>query len=98
MSCLKNKVLGFLFWSLSFLMCSDALSWGNVHYYGGGGYYYGRGGYYGPGYYPGWGGPNVIINVPVIPVVPNPPYVIECERVEVCDNYTDECWIERRCN
>lgn len=37
--------------------------------------------------------PNVVINVPVEPVYPP-----LCEDVEVCDNYTGECWLDRICN
>lgn len=86
---------------LIFSTCTEAgVYWGVGGGFGGG--YYGRGyyhGYPGPGccggYGWGWGPPNVIVNVPV---APPPAYVVECETVEVCDNYTDECWLERRCN
>lgn len=37
--------------------------------------------------------PNVVINVPVERV-----YRPICEEVEVCDNYTGECWLDRLCN
>jgi len=66
--------------------------WGS-NYHGHGGYgpgYYDRGGFYFGG---GWGGPNVIINVPVQPYYAPP----LCETVQVCDNYTDQCWLEQRC-
>jgi uncharacterized membrane protein len=71
---------------------------GDVHSHGGGyghnhghgnGGYYDRGGFYFGG---GWGGPNVIINVPVERY-----YSPVCENVEVCDSY-GECWLERYCN
>jgi hypothetical protein len=69
----------------------------NLGYGAGFGYGYGSG--YGCGYgcYPGpWGYAPV---GPIVQVSPPPPvYVVECETVEVCDNYTDECWIERRCD
>ncbi|KTC99338.1 hypothetical protein [Legionella erythra] len=65
---------------------------GNTHYHPG---YGPRAYYYGPGPGPYWGPPvpNVIINVPVENY-----YVPRCQEYEVCDNYYDECWIERRCN
>lgn len=70
----------------------------HAHYHGHGGPgFYGPGPYVGPGFYPGWGGPNVIINVPIAPVVPQTPYYVrECDNVEVCNQY-DECWLERHC-
>ncbi len=90
MSCCKNKVLLFLLFSVSSLLSLNSHARGWNHYHGGGW------GYGGPGYYPGWGGPNVIINVPIIPAPPRV-YVRECETVEICNEY-DECWLERQCN
>ncbi len=99
---LRNFLLAF---GLIFSTCGQAgVYWGVGGGYGGG--YYGGGNYHGypggpgccgGGYGWGWGAPNVIITVPVAPPPP-PTYVVECETVEVCDNYTDECWLERRCN
>lgn len=63
---------------------------GHGHHYGHGGGYYDRGGFY---YGGGWGGPNVIINVPAEGYYAPP----LCENVEVCDNYRGVCWLERRC-
>jgi hypothetical protein len=95
MSCKKSKVLVYLIFGVCTLISLNSHAWGTTHYHGGG-WGYGRG--YGPGAYPGWwGGPNVIINVPIIPVVPAAPYVRECETVEICNQY-DECWLERQCN
>jgi hypothetical protein len=93
---LKGNVIGFMIFILCFLNSAVSSAWqGNNHYHGGGYYGPGPGVYYGPGgYWGGWGGPNVIINIPVVPVQP---YVRECDTVEVCDTYTDECWLERRC-
>ncbi|MDI1352565.1 MAG: hypothetical protein PSV35_07325, partial [bacterium] len=62
-------------------------------YYHGGGYGWGGGGYSG-----GWGGPNIILNVPIVPVQPYPVPVVECETVKVCDNYEHRCWYERYCD
>jgi hypothetical protein len=92
---LRNFILAM---GLLFSACCQAgVYWGAGGYYGGGyygrGYYHGHPGCCGNGW--GWGPPNVIINVPT---APPPAYVVECETVEVCDNYTDECWQERRCN
>ncbi|PJD94871.1 MAG: hypothetical protein CK426_01340 [Legionella sp.] len=72
------------------MLCSvSGHAWGPVYYHGGP--------WGGPGVYPGWGGPNVIINVPLIPPAPRTPYYVrECETVEVCNQF-DECWIERQC-
>ncbi|MCL9685492.1 hypothetical protein [Legionella maioricensis] len=75
---------------------------GNYHGHGGGygyghgyGYGGGGGGYYDRGgFFFGWGGPNVIINVPAERYYAPPPIV--CENVEVCNRY-DECWLERQC-
>ncbi|RUR14306.1 hypothetical protein [Legionella septentrionalis] len=44
-------------------------------------------------YYNYWGEPQIIVSVPRTPR----PYVYECETIEVCDDYTDECWLERHC-
>ena len=97
MNGIKNTVLMFLIGAASTLVSINSHAWGPTHYHGGGWGYNGPG-YYGPGGYPGWGGPNVIINVPIIPVVPRAPYYVrECETVELCNEY-DECWLERRCN
>ncbi len=89
MSCIKNKMV----WVVAFFIIAlsrISYAWGPVYYHGGG--------YYGPGFYPGWGGPNVIINVPIVPVAPPPIYYAPaCETVEVCDQF-DECWLERRCS
>jgi hypothetical protein len=95
MSCNKNKMLVFVCFLFSTLISLNGHAWGTVHSHGG---YYEGPGYYGPGVYPGWGGPNVIINVPIIPSRHRPPYYVrECETVEVCNDY-DECWLERRCD
>lgn len=78
-----------------------SVGWGGgaTHYHGGGYYpgpgpYYDRGGFYFGG---GWGGPNVIINVPVETYNPPQYYVRQCDNVEVCDPY-GRCWIERYCD
>lgn len=95
MSRIKNKLPTFLIFAVCALISFCSQAWGPNHYHGGG---WGPGpGYYGPRYNPGWwGGPNVIINVPVVPVAPPVPYVRECETVELCNQY-DECWLERQC-
>lgn len=74
----------------------SVVGWQGGNYHGhGGGYGYGRGGYYDRGgLFFGWGGPNVIINVPAERYYAPPPVV--CETVEVCNRY-DECWLERQC-
>ncbi len=68
---------------------------GPVHYHGGG---YGPGPYYGGGggiyFGGGWGGPNLVINVPA---APPRYYVRNCENMEVCDEY-GQCWLERYCD
>lgn len=94
---MKIKYLVIFLLGMTLSMTSSA--WGNEHYHAGGGYWRGHGGYYGygpgPGFYPGWGGPNIIINVPAGPPPPLP-YVRRCEDVEVCNQF-DQCWIERQC-
>lgn len=105
---LKNHPRNMGLWALGLLFVSftvasyaegySVIGWGGGNYHSHGGYGYGRGG----GYYDrggfffggGWGGPNVIINVPSAPYYAPPPIV--CENVEVCNPY-DECWLERRC-
>lgn len=89
---------------LSLFLCSmsaysvgvSVTGWGgNYHSHNRGGYGYGPGGYSnGGGYFFGWGGPQVVINVPVEPYYAPPPIV--CQNVEVCNPY-DECWLERHC-
>ncbi|KTD35850.1 hypothetical protein Lnau_0834 [Legionella nautarum] len=65
---------------------------GHEHYHGGG-YGYGWGGYGGGySYGGGWGGPNIVINVPTRRY-----YAPLCEKVEVCNSY-GECWLETYCN
>ncbi len=89
---MNNKMMMLLFVCLGFIASLNSPAWGWNHYHGGGW------GYYGPGFYPGWGGPNVIINVPVVPPPPQVPYYIrECETVQICNEY-DECWLEKRCD
>lgn len=57
---------------------------------------HGRNVYVAPAF-PAWGGPNVVINVPVGPIVPPVPYYApQCESVQVCNQYR-ECWLEERC-
>lgn len=91
----KLRVLFAFFFSMAVSLSAHAFN--NEHHHGEGFGYQGHGGYVGPGYYPGWGGPRVIINVPVLPVAPSAPYYVrECETVEVCNSF-DECWLERRC-
>ena len=75
----------------------NVVGWGGgpVHYHGGGhgpGPYYGGGGGFDFG--GGWGGPNLVINVPV---APPRYYVRNCENMEVCDEY-GQCWLERYCD
>lgn len=91
MSRIKNNIL-FILGFIIIASSTMGYAWGPVYHHGGGGYY-------GPGFYPGWGGPNVIINVPIVPVTPPPMsyYAPACETVEVCDQF-DECWLERRCS
>jgi hypothetical protein len=72
------------------------VGWGGNYHSHDGGYGHGSGGYYDRGGFyfgGGWGGPNVVINVPVQPYYAPP----ICETVQVCDNYRDECWLEQRC-
>ena len=92
---LKFSVVGVILTGLAWMMSF------NMHAYAhggwGGGGHWGHG-YYGPGVYPGWGGPNVIINVPLVPSVPVVPYYPQdCETVEICDRYAHQCWLERDC-
>ena len=71
------------------------------HYHGGGGYYnHGGGSYYrGGGYYGnGWGGPNIVIGVPLGGYY-GPTYVVPapvCETVRICNQY-NRCWFEEEC-
>lgn len=96
--CSANFRVLFVF-VFSMIVSISAHAMNNEHHHGDGAWgHQGYGGYVGPGYYPGWGGPNVIINVPVLPLAPRAPYYVrECETVEVCNQF-DECWLERRCN
>lgn len=97
----KVSVLAGLLLSMSNAWAGGSVSVGvgpNVHYhrnnvevYNWGGNY-NRGGYYEGGWY---GGPNVVINVPV--PAPRRYYRPYCEDVEVCSPY-GECWIERYCD
>ena len=65
----------------------------------GGGYHGGQGGEYhgnyGGGYYHGggWGGPSVIIGVPLGGYYGPQP----CQNVQVCDPYENTCWMEQQC-
>ncbi len=94
MSYYKNKIFAGILIGLGTFISLNCNAWNHYH---GGGWGYGPG-YYGPGVYPGWGGPNVIINVPIIPTPPRVPYYVrDCETVEICNEY-DECWLERQCN
>ncbi|RAP35697.1 hypothetical protein B1207_11445 [Legionella quinlivanii] len=82
---------------LSLIFSGNAQAWYGV--YGGGGYRdhhhhgyergYGWGGFYGGGWGPG---PNVIINIPA-----EPRYYVPCETVRICDQATEQCWLERHC-
>lgn len=57
-----------------------------------GGYGYNNGhGYYGRGR--GWGGPNIVINVPPARGY----YVPRCQVMDVCDSY-GQCWLQRYCD
>ena len=103
----KSKITRILVFALSLLSTVSMTSYGggvsvvgyggNYHGHGGGyGYGYGGGRYYDRGgFFFGWGGPNVIINVPAERYYVPPPPVV-CETVEVCNPY-DECWLERQC-
>jgi hypothetical protein len=109
MTHIKGNTIGICVFVLSLLVSTTSLAthaqvysghggYGHGGYgHGHGGYGYGNGGYYnGGGFYfggGGWGGPNLVINVPA-PRYYAPPV---CENVQVCDTYTDECWIESRC-
>lgn len=87
------KKLSILMFGL--LVSTSLLAYGpNTHYHGDAGRVYNPGyGYYnGGGYYYGYGYPNVVITIPA----PRP-YPRVCEEVEVCDNYTGECWLDRYC-
>lgn len=95
----KNQWLVPFMLAAGILSCGVANAW---HGHGGAGYYngheHGHGGAYYPerraypGYYYGWSGPNIVINVPTRPY-----YVPRCETVEVCNSF-DQCWLERHCN
>lgn len=94
----KRTVIAVCAFIFNGVMSTNAVAYGG-NYHGHGDYYNHRG-YYNPGsvYFGGgwgWGGPNVIINVPSQPYYTPPPIV--CERVSVCDNYTGDCWVERYC-
>lgn len=107
---IKNNTKSILVFVLSLMISTISITsyaaysvvgWGGGNYHGhGGGYGYGY--EPGPGYYNrggfffgggGWGGPNVIINVPAERYYAPP----VCEEVQVCDTYTDQCWLEQRC-
>lgn len=103
---IKNNALSSLALVLGLLASPTSEAWysgsigfgfvgGPVYYHGDGPHRYGPGGYgyHGRGGYYYGGGPNVIINVPVERY-----YVPHCEDMEVCDNYTDQCWLERFCD
>ncbi|RUR09729.1 hypothetical protein [Legionella sp. km772] len=92
----KNKIFPWILFFFAGLTSLSSHAWGWNHYHGGG-WGYGGPGYYGPGYGYGWGGPNLIINVPIVPPPPPRVYVRECETVQICNEY-DECWLERQCN
>ena len=81
--------------ALSLITCTASNAW-----HGNGAYYHGHGGYHhGGGYYGhhhgswGFGGPNVIINVPPN-IYYSRPY---CETIRVCNPY-NECWFEKHCD
>lgn len=85
--------------SLSFVCQAN---WGRRHYHDHNPYFDGPRNYYDRGWYPRWGGPNVIINIPVpAPIYVPPPgyippqYIPQCEVIEVCNS--DECWLEQEC-
>lgn len=73
---------------------------GGDHYHGGNGHYYhgggGGGGYYHDG--GGWNGPGIVIGIPFGgyygPGYYGPP---PCQTIRVCDQYSDECWLEQAC-
>ncbi|KTD79445.1 hypothetical protein [Legionella waltersii] len=97
------SVMGFV---LSLLVSSTSMAWyggavsigwggPNVHYHGDDIRVYNPGGYGYGGYYYNPAPvivPNVVINVPVQRYYPR-----VCEEVEVCDNYTGECWLDQLC-
>lgn len=96
----KNKTLNLFLLALGLLISVTSyagyenqvkIDWGypNLHHHDDG---YERLHHRGSRYGYGWGGPNVIINVPV-----ERHYAPRCEQVEVCDAY-DECWLERYCH
>lgn len=68
--------------------------YGSGVFWGNGPYYRGPGCCYSGGLNYGWWGPSVVIAAQP----PAPVYVVECETIEVCDDVTDECWLERACN
>ncbi|WP_419420837.1 hypothetical protein ACNVED_05945 [Legionella sp. D16C41] len=76
---------------LNCLICSNANAWyGDWHF--GNRYYNNYASFFGftfGGWFPG---PNIVINVPV-----QREYYPICETVEVCDDITDECWLEKYC-
>ncbi len=98
----SKKVIGGFIFALGLLASTASIAWHGHHgggHHGGGprheygntihrGLSYGNGYFYGGG---GWGGPEVIINVPA----PNY-YVPRCNTIEVCDPY-GACWLENSC-
>ncbi len=82
--------------ALALLTSAVGAAWqgqGGIHYHGGGNYYRG-GGYYGNG----WGGPNIVIGVPLGGYY-GPTYVVPapiCETVRICNQY-NRCWFEDEC-
>ncbi|STX51093.1 Uncharacterised protein [Legionella busanensis] len=85
----KIKIIAGLF-LLSCLIYTDANAW-----YGG--WYFGNRHYHdydaGFGFSYGWLPiPNIVINIPV-----QREYYPVCETFEVCDEVTDECWLEKQC-
>lgn len=106
MNRIKSNTLSVMVFVLGIIESSNALAWyggavniawggPNVHYHGEDIRVYNPGGY-------GYGGyfynpvpiivPNVVIHVPAQRYYPR-----RCEEVEVCDNYTGECWLDQYC-
>ena len=56
--------------------------------------WHGDGGYYHGG---GWGGPAVVIDVPLGGYYSPNYYAPVCETVQVCNQY-NHCWLQQECN
>ena len=94
---MKNNLSRTFVLILTLLASAVGSAWhgggGGYHGYGGGGYYHGGGGYYGGG----WGGPAVVIGVPLGGYYGPEYYAPVCETVRIC-NQNNHCWLEQECN